>query len=97
MKEIEFKFSDTLIKTIIFEKMLVDLGISKREYCELREKSVSWFHNTLRKRGHLNHKDIKALFSDKSGVSISEFIDLCDKYGVILDPEVVAEAKENDM
>ena len=82
MKENEFVFPKKAIPVVIFEKILVDLGISKQKYCEMRGKSHSWFYNSLRSRGILNHQDIKVLLSGGSGVTSGEFTALCLKYGV---------------
>jgi hypothetical protein len=81
--EKEIKFPINPLDVLVFERILSDLGISKTEYCTLRGKaSKSWFYNVLRKRGYLNHADIKALFGQNSGVLLSEWDDLCEKYDI---------------
>jgi len=82
MKENEFVFPKKAIPVVTFEKILVDLGFSKQKYCDMRGKSHSWFYNSLRHRGILNHKDIKVLLSEGSGVTSGEFTELCRKYGM---------------
>ena len=83
MKEKEINFSDYQIDCLTFEKILFDLGIQKKEYCEWRGKCRSWFYEVLRKRRYLNILDMKALlYSTNSSVSAHEFIALCEKYGV---------------
>ena len=96
-EEKEFNFPKNLIKTSIFERILNDLGITKSEYCTMRgDFSRTWFYTVLRKRGYLNHQDIKTILNpENTSVSINEFTDLCLKYGVNFDANAFME-NENE-
>lgn len=62
-----------------FEKMLGIYGMTKTEYCELRDVSHGWFYIVLRKRDILSVKDMLAL-SDSIGEDV--FISLARQVGV---------------
>jgi hypothetical protein len=55
------------VKPIEFERVLSLYGMRKQDYCNLRSKSKSWWHNHFIRKQHLNYLDIKA-FSDEVGL-----------------------------
>jgi hypothetical protein len=48
-------------KPIEFERILALYGMKKQDYCNLRSKSKSWWHNSLIKKQHLSYSDVKIL------------------------------------
>jgi len=49
------------VKPIELERILSLYGMNKQDYCNLRSKTKSWFHNVMRKKRFLNYLDIKVL------------------------------------
>jgi len=55
------------VKPIELERILSLYGMKKQDYCNLRSKTKSWFHNVLRKKKFLSYLDVKTL-TDSIGI-----------------------------
>jgi hypothetical protein len=55
------------VKPIEFERVLSLYGMKKQDYCNLRSKSKSWWHNFFIRKKQLNYLDIK-VFTDEVGL-----------------------------
>jgi hypothetical protein len=72
----DFQTAIVEVKPIELERILSLYGLKKQEYCNLRGKTKSWFHNVLRKKKLLSYLDVKVL---TDSIGTDTFYMLLDK------------------